>query len=125
MSAIEAATTYAVPLPPPQPRRATLLAEALRAWWKEEAEDWDQQVTGAVADLPDELDVWNDMPTVDSKAVARTSPIFKKYLGIPLDSKLIRAGGYKSIENVIDHLVPLMEEAAKKKQSAVAEKEAR
>lgn len=102
-----------------------MLAEALRAWWKEESEDWDQLVTGAVADLPDDLDVWNDMPTVDSKAVARTSPIFKKYLGIPLDSKLIRAGGYKSIENVIDHLVPLMEEVANKKQSAVAEKEAR
>src|SRR3954462_6721556 len=118
MRAIEAATTYAAP-PPPQPTRATFLAEALRAWEKEESEDWDQIVTGAVADLPDELDLWDDMPTIDSKAVARTSPIFKKYLGIPLDPKLIRAGGYMSLEDMIDHLVPLMEEAAKKKQSAV------
>lgn len=124
MRATEVVTAYAAP-PPTQPTRATLLAEALQAWWKEESEDWDALVTGAVADVAGELDVWNDMPTVDSKAVARTSPIFKKYLGMPLDSKLIRAGGYKSLEGMIDHLVPLMEEAAKKKLSAVAEKEAR
>ena len=48
------------------------------------------------------------MPVVDSKTVARTSPIFEKHLGRPLDIRLIRPDGYKSIDHMIRHLVPLM-----------------
>ena len=122
--AIAAVTTYAAPPPPPKSSKATLLAEALRAWWKEESEDWDQLIDGPTADVPDPFDVWDCMPTVDSKAVARSSPLFQKHLGMPLDVALIRPGGYKTLDEMIDHLVPLMEEAAKKKQSASAEREA-
>jgi hypothetical protein len=120
--AIAAVATYAAP-PPPKPGKATLLVEALRAWWKEESEDWDQLVEGPIADVPAPLDVWDCMPTVDSKAVARSSPLFQKCLGIPLDVSLIRPGGYNTLDDMIDHLVPRMEEAAKKK-TAKAEQEA-
>lgn len=124
MRTAAAVTTHSAP-PPRQPVATTALAADLRAFWEAECVDWDQLVTGAVAGVADEIDVWNDMPTVDSKAVARTSPIFQKHLGIPLDSSLIRPGGYKTLEEMIEHLVPLMMETAKKRQPAVAGQEAR
>lgn len=87
----------------------TLLADDLKLWWEQECEDWDALVEGVD---PKELlggeDLWDWMPVVDSKAVARTSPIFERYLGIPLDVKLIRRGGYKSIDEMVRDLVPKM-----------------
>ena len=82
-------------------------AAALRAWWKNEEENWDSLVESNVGeDLS--VDIWDQMPVIDSKAVARSSPLFRKHLGIPLDTKLIRPGGYASIEEVIADLVPKM-----------------
>ena len=87
------------------------LSQELREWWSQECADWDAQVEGcgaeAVSEAPDS-DLWDSMPVVDSKTVARTSPIFKKHLGRPLDTRLIRPRGYESIDHMILHLVPLM-----------------
>ena len=86
------------------------LSQALREWYSHETADWDALVesgsdTGSgVADS----NLWDSMPTVDSKAVARTSSIFEEHLGRPLDVKLIRPGGYDSVEKMISHLVPAM-----------------
>lgn len=67
-------------------------------WWSTESGDWDALVSGASpAALPGGSSVWGGMPEVDSKAVARLSPIFEKHYGVPLDPKLIRPGGYHSI----------------------------
>lgn len=94
--------------------KASALAADIKRWWKEECTNWDAAVTGAdPASLPGGADLWDDMPTVDSKAVARTSPIFERHLGIPLAVKLIRHGGYASIDDAIADLVPKMEAAAK------------
>jgi hypothetical protein len=85
----------------------------IQAWWGAESADWDAAVTGTdQAALPSGADLWDDMPVVDSKAVARTSPIFERHLGIPLDVKLIRPGGYRSIEDAISDLIPKMIAAA-------------
>jgi hypothetical protein len=65
------------------------------------------------ARTPVDGDLWDGLPEVDSKAIARTSPIFERHLGIPLDVKLIRRGGYQTIEEVIVELVPKMIDAAK------------
>ncbi len=112
------------PHTPPLSDRMTKLIAALRGWWEVESADWDQLVTGPTIDARDaEIDLWDDMPGIDSKAVARSSPLFKKFLGIELDVTLIRAGGYKTLDDFIDHLVPLMDEAAKKKN--YGEKEAK
>jgi hypothetical protein len=120
----EAIAALAPDTPPPLSDRMTKLIDALRGWWEVESTDWDQLVTGPIADAPDaDIDLWDDMPAIDSKAVARSSPIFKKFLGIELDVSLIRAGGYKSLDECINHLVPLMDEAAKKKN--YGEKEAK
>lgn len=102
---------------------AVAIAAAIKLWWEEECTDWDTAVTGAdPASLPGGTDLWDDMPTVDSKAIARTSPIFERYLGIPLDVKLIRPGGYTSIDDAIADLVPKMEAAAKERLANGAQK---
>ena len=85
------------------------LAEDMRAEWNREQADWDAQVAG---DDATGTDLWDSMPTVDSKAVARMSPIFEKHLGRPLDVGLIRPGGYDSIGEVIEALVPKMMDAS-------------
>ena len=89
------------------------LISDLNSWWEQECGDWDTLVEGSSANgLPGGEDLWNCMPVVDSKAVARTSPIFERHLGIPFDVKLIRRGGYKSIDEMIGDLVPKMLEIA-------------
>src|SRR5438876_1074111 len=86
---------------------AAALGADIRAWWEAEATDWDAAVTGTdTATLPGGSDLWDDMPTVDSKAIARSSPIFERHLGVPLDVREIRRGGYGSIDDAIDDLVP-------------------
>jgi hypothetical protein len=100
------AKTVAVDLP------GAITAE-IQAWWEAESTDWDAAVTATdPSALPGGADLWDDMPAVDSKTVARTSPIFERHLGIPLDVKLIRPGGYSSIEDATTDLVPKMIAAA-------------
>lgn len=98
------------------------LADDIREFWRVESSDWDALVEGD-GDAPPLLgddDLWSDMPVVDSKAVARTSPIFKKHLGIPLDVKLIRPGGYSSIDEAIQDLEPKMRARAAEQSGARA-----
>jgi hypothetical protein len=92
------------------------LAQELRSWWSQEGQDWDAAVIGADSrSLPGGDDLWDDMPEVDSKAIARSSPIFVRHLGVPLDVKLIRPGGYASIDDAIADLVPKMAAVAMQK----------
>lgn len=86
-------------------KRQALEAE-LRDWLIKESEDFDQLVEEG-PEIPDE-DLWDNLPEIDSKTVARSSPIFKKHLGIPLNVKLIKSGGYDSVEEAIEELVPKM-----------------
>jgi len=96
-------------LAPIRPR----LESALRAWAEKETSEWDALVEGGVPNtLPGGDDLWDHMPALDSKAVARSSPIFQEHLGKPLDVKLIRPGGYLGVDSMIEDLVPKMLEAA-------------
>ena len=91
------------PGPAPRDLDARRLLEAdLRTWWEEERADWDDQVSGGDAAA---ADLWESMPVVDSKTVARMAPIFEKHEGRPFDVRRIRPGGYAGIEDVIEHLV--------------------
>ena len=81
--------------------RRRLVGE-LRKWWDLELADWDKQVAG---DDTTGADLWDSMPVVDSKTVARMAPIFKKYEGCPFAVRRIRAGGYASINDAIQDLV--------------------
>jgi len=98
------------------PSTSAALIAALKAWWEEESTDWDAAVMGTdISALPGGSDLWDDMPTVDSKAIARSSPIFERHLGIPLDVRQIRRGGYDSIDDAAADLVSKMEAIALKK----------
>jgi hypothetical protein len=89
----------------------------LRSWWALESADWDSAVAGAeAASLPGGAELWDDMPTVDSKAIARASPLFERYFGIPLDVNLIRRGGYSGIDEAIIDLVPKMQAVVAQRQ---------
>jgi hypothetical protein len=90
---------------------AQAIGSAIQVWWETESADWDLAVTSDNLAESD-TDLWDDLPAVDSKTIARTSPIFERHLGIPLDVKLIRRGGYGSIQEAIDDLVPKMMAAA-------------
>ncbi len=85
-----------------------VLETAIKDWWASESADWDDLVLGRKPGLPGGADLWDVMPEVDSKAIARSSPIFEAYLGVPLDVKLIKRGGYSSIDEAVQHLVPKM-----------------
>jgi len=96
------------------------LSAELNAWWEQECGDWDTLVEGKSQNgLLGGEDLWNCMPVVDSKAVARTSPIFEKFFGIRLDVTLIRRGGYRSIDEMIGDLIPKMLEIMKSKRVGV------
>jgi hypothetical protein len=49
-------------------------------------------------------DLW-DLPEVDSKTVAKLSPVVKDLIGRRLHPKWIRKGGYASVEQAIEDLV--------------------
>jgi hypothetical protein len=89
------------------------LEKAIRDWWKAEQEKWVHAVDDG-AEPGNDSDLWDDMPVVESKQIARTGKLFEEHLGTKLDVKLIRAGGYESIEDVISDLVPKMVAAASK-----------
>ncbi len=56
---------------------------------------------------PKDTDVWDKVLPIDSKLVAtKLRPIVKKYLGARFPLKFIRKGGYKSPEEVLEHLMP-------------------
>jgi len=76
------------------------LRAALRKWWDDEAQDFDAAVSKTNK-------VWQTMmPEIDSKAVVKASPIIKRFLGTPLDPRLIKKGGYASFDDLVKDLLP-------------------
>jgi hypothetical protein len=93
----------------------TGLTNELCDWCKAREREWEQFVSESAKKTPAGTPgLWDKMPVIDSKAVAETSPIFERHLGIPLDPRLIRPGGYSSADDLVNELVPRMIAAAKK-----------
>ncbi len=86
---------------------AKLRAE-LRKWYEDESET---PPPTSSASTPATEGAWDGMPAIDSKAVVKASTIFKKYLGVDLDPKLIRKGGYGSFDDFVDDLLPKLRAA--------------
>jgi hypothetical protein len=98
-----------VAITPDQPSAVAALDQDIRSWLRTDREDWDTAVALAGSNgLVGGADLWDHMPALDSKVVARTSHLFKRHLGVPLDAKLIRPGGYKDDDDMIDDLIPKM-----------------
>ena len=77
----------------------------LDEYWDEQQASWDSKVESAEP-TQGELGLWDGIPNIDSKEVARMTPIFEKHLGPVFDVKHIRAGGYKDINDLIEDIVP-------------------
>lgn len=94
---------------PPNPSDLSTIRENLerdlREWW-EERNDW-----GSEDGLIEDGGVWSSMPEIDSKEVTRAAPICENHLDIEFDPALIREGGYDSIDDLINDLVPKLIEA--------------
>lgn len=80
----------------------------LRGWWDEMS--WDASIQDEDLEDPE---LWHQMPEIDSKVVVGAKGIFEDHLGIELDLELIQEGGYDSIDELVNHLVPAMIEKAK------------
>ena len=77
------------------------LAEAVRLALIQERASCEAQVVGGNISS---ADLWEDMPTVDSKTVARLAPIFKRHTGRYQNIRRIRPGGYDSVEEAVQDL---------------------
>jgi hypothetical protein len=110
------------------------LERDLRDWWEEKNEGWgegnedDSNDSGSGVmgggnsatgkgndDSAASGGLWDNMPEIDSKQVARAAPICEKHLDIEFDIGLVQEGGYPSIDALIDDLVPKLIEKAKEK----------
>eukprot|EP00438_Fugacium_kawagutii_P035195 Skav231389 [mRNA] locus=scaffold7522:607:6029:+ [translate_table: standard] len=79
---------------------------ALREWWEEESADT----------LPPDCvqragGLLNGIPEIDSKAVAKAAPVVEGVIGVTLDPKWIRRGGYGSVDEMVEHLLGRIREA--------------
>src|SRR5689334_10642001 len=77
------------------------LRKELQRWYEDESE---APPPSSNASTPATEGAWDDMPAIDSKAVVKASTIFKRYLGVDLDPKMIRKGGYSSFDDLVDDL---------------------
>jgi hypothetical protein len=73
----------------------------LKKWWKQ-----NQAGSTPPPTNPATAAVWGKVPTVDSKTVARASPVVRKYLGVGINPKLIRKGGYATFDEALDDILP-------------------
>jgi len=80
---------------------APSLISELRRWYDEQKQNPD-----APPPNPATGGAWEHLPDIDSKAVVKASPIVKKLLGVKLDPRLIRKGGYDSFEHLVSELLP-------------------
>ena len=76
----------------------------LNEHWNEQQATWDSKVEN-VERAQGELDLWDKIPNMDSKEVARMTPILEKYLGPVFDVKHIRPGGYEDVDDLIEDIV--------------------
>ena len=81
------------------------LKENLVEYWNEQCATWDSKVESAEP-VQGDLGLWDEIPNIDSKEVARMTDIFNKHLGEVFDVKYIRAGGYEDINDLIEDVVP-------------------
>lgn len=92
----------------------TALERRLTDWWDNRTALYEKFLGLAKSKgLPGGRDLWDGMPEIDSKAVAETSVIFEEVLGIPLDFKLVKIGGYDQLDDMKRDLIsPMIARAA-------------
>lgn len=109
-------------MPPFPPDKIAKLREALSGHLATDQQSWDDAVSGKPGEIQGmdsaNCDLWDEMPTIDSKAVARAANIFEDILGIPFSAKAIRSGGYSDVEDLVNDIVPKLIKETDKKTSS-------
>jgi hypothetical protein len=59
---------------------------------------------------PEDTDLWDDLPPIDSKSVVKLSPILEEQTGHRLDPRWIRKGGYESVADAVTDLLNHVEQ---------------
>lgn len=80
------------------------LEQELRDWWESRSDGWGTDNENSSQDGGSNL--WDHMPEIDSKEVARAAPLCEETLDVDFDASLIREGGYDSIDDLINDLIP-------------------
>lgn len=81
------------------------LTEALRHWYEERKSNPDAPPLNPVT-----AGAFDYIPDIDSKAVVTASEVIKRFLGVKLDPRLIRKGGYTSFDDLLLDLLPKLRE---------------
>ncbi|WP_254280764.1 hypothetical protein [Haloarcula marina] len=82
------------------------LEDELREWWDQK----NSGLGGADDDSMGDTDLWGDLPEIDSKTAAQAAPICEEHLDIDFDMSMIQEGGYESVDDFIDDLLPQLRE---------------
>lgn len=110
-------TMMSVPEIPP------ILKEKVTKWLEEGDQQWERKVSSFEGgNAQDGSSIWDDMPVIDSKLVAEMSYIFEEFYGLPLDSRIIRPGGYRDIDDLLTDIVPKMTEKRKLSEKLMKQK---
>jgi hypothetical protein len=84
------------------------LIQGLTDWFDEETAAIDGSVVGS-APSGSGGSIISVRPAIDSKRVVDATLITEEVLGIELPPEIIKAGGYESLEAMLDHIVPRLE----------------
>lgn len=79
------------------------LVEELRKRWEDRQSGWEADADNQRLN---EAGLWHHMPEIDSKEVARLLDVFGKHLGTDADPDMIRDGGYDTVEEIVEDILP-------------------
>ena len=74
-------------------------------------------------DDPPPQSICNGMPVVDSKTVMKLSPDVEELVGIEIDSKWLKKGGYNTNKETIDSLLDSVGKALQEKEQVLVEEQ--
>ena len=87
------------------------LRREMEAWWEDES--------ASVTATPSSP-IFGGLPAIDSKTVAKSSSVVRRLIGMGIDPKSIKKGGYSSIKAMLDDIIPKLRAACPENKSATA-----
>ena len=78
------------------------IVRIIRNWWHQEEESWSEENPGEES----ENDIWSSVPKIDSKTVVKALLEIEEKTNIKVNEEKIKKGGYESIDELLEDLVP-------------------
>lgn len=86
--------------------RSSQLEEIMRDWCEENCTSFDDAVSGGQPKPTGSLSIWDDIPDIDSKEAIGCLVALEPTLGCELPAELVRPGGYSSVDDLVEDLLP-------------------